>query len=175
MEVEAGCARRESESDMAYPERSYGEKYHAFHRGPNGERVWRKASEYSAQIRKDIKEAVKAGTLPGAPTTYSVTCESYSGGRSVRVVARDLPGAWVEPDSEESGEHYRFTSPGQKVLSKQAVAVQRLLKRMVDAYNYDGSDAMTDYYDVNYYGFAEIESEWSADWRAREKARKAAG
>jgi hypothetical protein len=32
---------------------------------------------------------------------------------------------------------------------------------------------MTDYYDVNYYGHVEIESEWSADWRARQKAKKA--
>lgn len=158
---------------MAYGERSYGEKYEEFHTGPDGERIYRRASEYSAQIRKDIKEAVKAGILPGKPTTYSVTCESYSGGRSVTVVARDLPGAWVEPDSEEAGQFYGYVSPGQKVLSKQALEVNRLLQQMVDVYNYDGSDAMTDYFDVNYYGFARIESEWDADWRAREKARRA--
>lgn len=159
---------------MAYGERSYGSKYEEFHTGPDGEHVYRHASEYSAQIRADIKAAVAAGDLPGKPTTYSVTCENYAGGRSIRVVIRDLPNAWVEPNSEEAGRMFLFAPADQKVPSKEAVRTERDIKAMLNSYNYDGSDAMTDYYDVNFYGFVDVETEWAADWRARETARKAA-
>ncbi len=152
-------------------ERHYGEKYEQFHRGPDGQRVYRKASEYSAQIRKDIKDAVKAGTLPKA--NYRVTCKNFSGGCSVDVEVQDLPGAWVERYSETAAPTFGFVREGQKVLSVEASRVRSEVSKIHGAYNYDGSDAMTDYYDVNYYGIVEIESEWSAEWRAREKARKA--
>lgn len=155
---------------MPYGQRHYGEKYEAFHTGPDGKRVYRKASEYSAQIRADIKAAVKAGVLPKAK--YRVTCQNFSGGCSVDVEVQDLPGAWVEPGSETAAPTHRFLPKGQKVLSVEAARVKTEVEKIHGAYNYDGSDAMTDYYDVNYYGTVQIEDEWSADWRAREKARK---
>lgn len=152
-------------------ERSYGSKYAEFFTNEDGTHRWRTAAEIAAAIRADIKAAVKAGDLP-KEAKYSVTCENYSGGRSINVVVRDLPGAWVPADSEEAAPH-RWGVEG-NVLSLTAKAVQDKVKEIHGAYNYDGSEAMVDYYDVNYYGDAKIEDEWSADFRARQKAAKAA-
>ena len=153
-------------------QRSYGSKYEEFHRNPDGSRRYRKASEISAAIRADIKEAVAKGELPKA--TYSVTCKNFSGGCSVDVTVQDLPGAWVPQNDPEAVEVYRWLPGDQKILSKRAAEVRDKVKEIWSAYNYDGSDAMTDSFDVNYYGGVDIEDEWSAEWRAREKARKAA-
>jgi hypothetical protein len=38
-----------------------------------------------------------------------------------------------------------------------AVALRETLNEILRAYNYDGSDPMTDYYDVRFYGRAEYD------------------
>jgi hypothetical protein len=146
-------------------ERSYGTKYQEFFTDGKGEHVWRTAAEIAAQIRADIKAEVAAGALPKA--TYSVTSETYSGGRSIRVVIRDLPfEAWVE------GEHPHW--PGEKieVLTPAAKEVQSKVQAIHRAYNYDGSEIQVDYFDVNYYGQVEVESPSSRDFRLSEEAKK---
>lgn len=93
-------------------------------------------------VRKDIKSAVKAGTLP-SDAKYTVRIERYSLGQSLHVTATlpDRP-ARVRDDFPYDG-HYGFTP--------EADAIKNRLQRMTDAYNYDGSDVMTDYSLVRFY------------------------
>jgi methionine synthase I (cobalamin-dependent) len=48
------------------------------------------------------------------------------------------------------------------------------LERIHGAYNHDGSEVQTDYFDVHYYGQVGFQDARSARFEAEEKARKAA-
>jgi hypothetical protein len=154
-----------------YPERSYGYKYNEVHGG---------------EIRADVKQAVAEGLLPKR-WKYSVTKQDYSGGRSIDVEVRDCADAWVEEDLSrcpldgltgqktcQENFHYSPRCAGALHLTEEADAALMTLKRIHGAYNYDGSDSMTDYFDVNYYGIVKFEDAWTAAWKAKEKARKEA-
>lgn len=140
-------------------ERSYGSKYHSTQ--GNG---YMSAADIAKLMRADIKAAVKSGELPDVK--YSVTVENYSGGRSINIRIQDLPDAWVKGE-----DHYGYE---RDILTPEAKAVQDKVQAIHNAYNYDGSEIQVDYFDVNYYGHAEVESPWMAESRAREKARQAA-
>jgi hypothetical protein len=124
-------------------------------------------TEVSKRIRSEIKDLVKAGTLP--ESTYSVRTRYFAGGSSIEIEARNLYGAWVDHEWKTD-----YHGEPERVLSSQAQQVLKTLQGLHDAYNYDHGDVMVDYYNVNYYGFAEIEIEWSAGFRARQAAKKAA-
>ena len=164
-------------------ERSYGSKYAEGKNLP--------LSGIARLIRRDIKAAVNAGELPGSTKNYSVRTQTYAGGGSINVLATGLDGMWTDctgivPGSE-SGLSAR-TCPNHwcaanndsphaerhQVLSVEGQRVKRVLNAIHGAYNHDGSEVMVDYFDVNYYGSADIEDAWRARSRAAEKARKAA-
>ena len=166
-----GPGRKEREMREPY-QRHYGAKYEALHTNPDGSRRYPKTSEIAAAIRGDIKAAVAKGELP-KEATYSVRSRNFSGGCAIDVTVQDLPGAWVTQNDPEAVEFHGWLPEDQKVLSKQAAEVKDKVKEIWSAYNYDGSDVMTDYFDVNYYGSVDIEDPWHAQWRADEKARKA--
>jgi len=149
--------------------RTYGERYHQVTGG---------ATEIAKAMRADIKRAVAKGTLPDGPT-YSVTSEHYSGGQSINITVRGWSGAWVDCDGSCTSYwcSARNDSPhasAHKVLNPAARRAQIVLERIHGAYNHDGSDTMTDYFDVRYYGQVTFETAESAAWRAEDKARKAA-
>jgi hypothetical protein len=144
-----------------YPERWYGPKYDA-------SEGYLSAAEIAKRVRTEIKAQVKAGNLP-AEATYSVTCENYSMGRSVNVEIRDLPDAWKVASFATFG-----VLPGDAVLTAKAEQVEKQVEAIRSAWNYDGSDIRTDYFDVNYYGSTKVESEWGKQFRLKEKARAAA-
>lgn len=158
-------------------ERSYGAKY-----GDLGGR-WTSAADIAKLMRIDIKSAIATGELPGTPKNYSVKIENYSGGRSIRIRAIDLDGLWqpcegVIPGTDRTCQRWAC-EPGSdaqshEVLNSEGQRIEKVLKRIWSAYNHDGSDVMTDYFDVNYYGDAQIESSWDRRSRLREKERAAA-
>ena len=106
-------------------------------------------AEIAALIRADIKEAVKHGVLPKA-AKYSVVTDKYSMGSSITVKASALPFPVINPDAfvVHPGSPYmvqdrdrfasRYTPRAQAVLDK--------LNEIVNAYHWDKSDPMTDYY-----------------------------
>lgn len=135
-------------------------------------------------MRADIKDAVKAGDLP-ANATYSVQTRKFAGGSAIDIELRGLEGAWVAEDLSKcpldrgvnpcrENWHYNPRCAGARHLSDEAEAAREVLNRIHSSYNYDGSEIMVDYFDVRFYGRAEIESEWHAEWRAKDKAAKAA-
>lgn len=151
-------------------ERSYGYKYE--------EQAGLSNAEVAKKIRADIKVAVNEGLLPDR-WKYSVRSRSFAGGCAIDVRVKDCADAWVECDGTKVGSKHYFTDGSggftatacgnvwcaahndpvyaahatyHYVLGEEALAARLTLERIHGAYNHDGSDIMTDYFDVNYYG-----------------------
>lgn len=93
-------------------------------------------------VRRDIKVAVDGGGLPAA--RYSVRISRFSGGQSLDVTISGQPFDAFETVVDYQGwERRHYTAEAQALVEH--------VKRIVSAYNYDGSDPMTDYYDVRFY------------------------
>lgn len=104
--------------------------------------------------RADIKAAVKAGTLPQG-LKVSVRTDYYAGGASIRVAVTALPAGFpvlnaerVKVDHEDPHTfrpeyHYPRYTP-------EATALLKTLAGIFDAYNFDNSDSMTDYFHTRF-------------------------
>ena len=138
---------------MAYPDKSYGSKYAANKDAST--------TDIAKMIRADIKAAVKSGELPKAK--YSVRSDYYSMGSSINVRISNVPGptfnaAWFVWN--EANPYARGGSGPEEARERFAPKVTDALKKLeeiVDAYNYNGSDSSTDYYDVNFSGSVSAE------------------
>lgn len=123
---------------------------------------WHSAADVARNVRADLKAAVAAGEFPPG-VTFSVRSESYAGGQSVRAEIRGLTNAQIfdpELDDDRHGSA-RYSAETREMLAK--------LESYVDAYNKTTSDPYTDYHDNRYFGFANVETERGAEWRAKEK------
>ena len=132
-------------------------------------------TEIAARIRAEIKAEVKAGRLPRGK--YSVTRDYYSMGSSIDIEVRELPEAFgpiLNPPRirhELEHPHTWVSTVGKlpqddaRILSPKATALQEKLESMLSAYNYDGSDSMTDYYHVNF--SAHVRFAWELERRSR--------
>lgn len=105
-------------------------------------------AEIAKLIRTDIKDAVKAGDLPGKPVAYSVRIDRYSMGQSIDIIVKhaDFDVFRIEIVEESWG------GRNHRVYTDEARAVIRVLDKIHASYNYDGSEVLTDYFDVKYYG-----------------------
>lgn len=149
-------------------------------------------------IRQDIKTAIGEGLLPDR-WAYSVQTERFSGGSSIDVRVKNCADAWMPCPGYKVGTRHDLDNGGwvatgcgnawckaggehkdsphaseHDVLTEEALAAKMTLERIHNAYNHDGSDVMTDYFDVNYYGTVGFQDLRSAQWEADEKASKAA-
>lgn len=150
-------------------ERNYGYLYATLGARPT-------VTEIAKAVRADIKTAVKEGLLPAA-WTYSVRSARFAGGTSVDVAVRNCPDAWQDCDGTVPGTRrptaeggwtalacgdvwcagrndpkYAHAAHVHQVLTEDARAAKITLERIHGAYNHDGSDITTDYFDVRYYG-----------------------
>ena len=119
-----------------YPERGYGSKYQEL------------------MDIKDIAKEVRKRIKPDRDGfKFSVKIKRYSGGQSLNVGIKEVPDDFQMVALKENwngyGQQWEY-SPELKYLIED-------LKRIVDDYNYDGSDAMADYFDVNFYSMIDIE------------------
>lgn len=120
-----------------------GEKYEAT---KNLSRV-----EVAKLIRADIKAAVKSGELPKAK--YSVTC---SRGTGIDVC---ISGHGIKVYSVErlKADHFNpHTYSGLSWKSEAAAELEAKVGKIRNAYNFDHSDSMTDYFHVRYYGGVDV-------------------
>ncbi len=133
--------------------------------------------EVAKLVRADIKAAIKSGELPTAK--YSVTCESYSGGGSLNVCVSDVvkPGfvlmnaGRIQWDHENpNGGHYNCPSEHLSLHSEEASKLLKCIESIVGAYNYDGSDIQTDYFNVRFYSSVKFAWKWEATVRDAERA-----
>ena len=129
---------------------TYGSKYESVKGLP--------MREITALMRKDIKAAVKAGELP-ADFKYSVTIR----GGSVNTVATSPRAIYAaEPDTYDfpitfNYETEEYVAAYGSRRTVEASKVYAVLTEITESYNYDGSDTMTDYFNVNFYGFVRVE------------------
>lgn len=162
--------------------RAYGSKYDG---------NYRNAADIAKDMRADIKALQQRGQLP-RDLKVSVTVDNYSMGRSIDMRCPYRAAHWVRcigivPGSEDidsegamstargcpDPQHQWSSDYQHDVLSIEGQRVRALLAGIHGVYNYDGSDVMTDYFDVNYYGTVTMQDRRSAEWAEREKARKA--
>lgn len=92
-------------------------------------------------VRQDIKKAVSSGQL--AKAKYGVRIRRYAGGRSLDVAIKNF-------DFPLRGEDH--------LLTDVASATLQFVRNLVDAYNFDHSDSMTDYFHVRFYGSVDFDS-----------------
>lgn len=134
---------------------------------PNYEKVYGKKydsnldiKEIAKLVRKDIKAAVKAGKLP--PLKCGVRISRFSGGQSLSVTVKEVGFQVVNPEftkgvEEGLNSYTLYHTVG--LYTEQAQEALSTLRSIADAYNFDGSDTMTDYFHVNYYSRVEYSSE----------------
>jgi hypothetical protein len=134
--------------------RWYGDKY-ANTRGLS-------LTEVAKLIRAEVKVARKVAKMTATPGAVkiadpigdapaeikvSVRTAYYSCSGSIQVTLRNIPEGWgwtEEPDPW-GGSPHRVASPALKAFA-------RAVKDVMNSYNYDGSDVMTDYFDKRFYG-----------------------
>lgn len=132
-------------------ERTYGYLYE-----PNQD-----IKETAKSIRRIIKTLTKGGMLPN-DWKYSVRIQRFSMGQSINVTAETERAIYAaEPDTYdfplvlnvETGKH---VTAYKDRLTIEAVTVEETLRDLVAAHNHNGSDVMTDYFDVKFYGNVSI-------------------
>lgn len=137
--------------------RTYGSKYDK----ARGLRL----ADIAKLMREDIKLARKIGLKaagPGALATidpignapasikYAVRTQTYSGGGSINIIIKGIPADWYTVETDDRGDAYPVASAALNALRDE-------LRLIHEAYNYNGSDLMVDYFDVNYYGGVRVE------------------
>jgi len=107
-------------------ERRYGDRYEATKD--------LRLKEIAKLVRKDLKAEF------GPEWKFSVRTRSYAGGQSLDVDVKTAPTPLRSKWGEENG---FYTETGAKA--------NEVIRSILDAYNYDGSDIMIDYFDVRFY------------------------
>ena len=132
-------------------------------------------TEIAKRIREEIKAAVKARELPKA--TYSVRTDKYSMGSSITVVASKLPFPVINADAfrvDRGANWATFDSAHfRSRFTPEAQAVERKLEAIVNAYHWDRSDSMTDYYNERFAKDVRL-TEDKSKWQKVEAAKVAA-
>lgn len=93
-------------------------------------------TEIAKMVRKDIKAACGEALQPGFK--FGVTVKRYSGGRSITVSLKAAP-----------ADFKAFDAVGN--YSDAGMYVRSVLQGILDQYNFDKSDIMTDYFYVRFY------------------------
>jgi hypothetical protein len=156
---------------MTMYERSYGYRYEEVDK-------YTSAVDIAKKIRADIKQAVSEGLLPSR-WKYSVRSDATAISVDVLYCAdafkpcdggQGCNNVWCSARNDPA---YAHGAQPHDVLTDEAEAARMTLKRIHGAYNHDGSEIQTDYFDVRYYGGVSFEDADSADFRRREKERLA--
>jgi len=96
-----------------------------------------------------LKTVDPIGDMP-AQIKVSVRSQYYSGGSSIDITVTNVPVEWGFVAAAQPTQYRRFDR------SPALDALVGALKSAMDAYNHDGSDIMTDYFDKRFMGFVEV-------------------
>lgn len=134
----------------------------------------------AALVRADIKAALKTGGLPrgkySVRTSYGTTTSSISVSIS-EVMFTD--GETEETLDVFNPERLRADRDQPHVfcptpwMSDAARDLTTTIERMVEAYNFDGSDSQSDCFHVNFYAHVDFDHDWQRARRAIELAKLA--
>lgn len=121
------------------------------------------------EIAKPVKKEIKK-KYPGIKV--SATSKGYESIRIKVWLPKDNFRAFVTKDLHDGGPYCVTAIASQAareglsvseflrtyvVPNKEAYAIKLDIRKMLDAYNYHGSDVMRDYFDENFYGFVDVE------------------
>jgi hypothetical protein len=113
------------------------------------------------------------GIIPGSEHTGTYT--KADGTVDTYTTDRSCGNVWCKAGGQYKDEP---SAAYHDILTAEAQAAKMTLERIHFAYNHDGSDIQTDYFDVNFYGhvsFATADAErWHADEAAKLAAKRAA-
>ena len=143
-------------------ERIYGTKYN--------DKLSNK--EIAAAIRQDIKATIAKGRLPKG-LKVSVRYDRFAGGSSIDAVITAWPEnfVWLNPNlvvlNREHPNQFHDNVPR---YTDQAKDIIEKLTAIHGAYNHDGSDSMTDHFDVKYYGHVNVD--WELEGPEKERIYK---
>lgn len=119
-------------------------------------------AEIAKRVRMDIKAAIVSGDLPKGLKT-SVRMDRFAGGSSIDVRVTQVPNGFTISNPERIRwdlEHpYASSTRVLPLYTAEALALVDKLKTLLNAYNYDGSDMMTDYFNVRFYGDVRFDSD----------------
>src|SRR5262249_59705006 len=108
---------------------------------------------------------------------YSVRTDTYSMGSSINVVASNLPFPVLNPEAflvQPRASWVTFDSSNYRTrFTPEAQEVERKLNAIVDAYHWDRSDLMTDYYNERFAKDVRL-TENAQEWKRIEAAKVAA-
>lgn len=118
----------------------------------------RSRKEIASLIRQDIKAGIKSGEYP-----KGLKCSIRLSGSSIDCDIVGLPAGFPVWNEEFGGGH-RCESMWDPKFSE----LRNKLRALVQSYRYDNSDAMTDYFDVNFYGgYFDLDYRFEAELRKR--------
>ncbi len=103
--------------------------------------------EVAAEIRKALRKLSKSNHSPLSGAKVSVRYESFAGGTAVRVQL-GLP----FPTDNPNYDHMSADPAERAYLTPAAKAAKQIATEIHESFNYDGSDMMTDYFNVKFYG-----------------------
>jgi len=116
-------------------------------------------TEIAKLIRADIKAAKADGSIPKF-CKVSVNTEYFANGSSIDVRLKTWEGEMV--NIELAREIYPNRPCNMKdILVMKLAKTLSTLQAIHDSYNQDSSESMVDYFCVNYYGYADLDSELS--------------
>ncbi len=98
---------------------------------------------------------------------YTVRTQRYAGGSSITVVISDIPVDWGWSTDPRTGE---------PTITPELRALLAEVKHLIDSYNHNGSDPVTDHSDVRFHGFVDFDepATISQYWHSRAWATHAA-
>ena len=101
--------------------------------------------EIAKRVRSQLRKEAKSKHSPLSGAKASVRIERYSMGRSINV-RLDLPFQVDNPNYDPMG-----IASERLVLTPAASTAKGAAQSLLDSFNFDGSDSMTDYYHVNFH------------------------
>jgi len=111
--------------------------------------------EIAKLVRQDIKKAIKEKKLPQAK--YSVTIDRYSMGQSIRVEISKVESHKLMLNTERvMSDHNSNEYNTLPMYSVEGKRVLNTVQDILDDYNRDNSDTMSDYYNVHFYSAVEF-------------------
>lgn len=109
--------------------------------------------EVARRFREDVKKAIARAELP-AGLKLSIRTKHFSGGSAIDATITAAPRITIlnaERLEIEREEPDIFHADGPPIYTETAMALLKKLRAMLDAYNHDGSEIASDYFDVKFY------------------------
>jgi hypothetical protein len=104
-------------------------------------------------IRAEIKAIKKAGVYLPKALKVSVKISRYSGGQSLDIVIKGVPFKVLRQEFLAHVTNNPYASlQGVERYTPQAKAVMATLTEIMESYNRDQSDTISDYFSVKFYG-----------------------